>query len=121
MLDLRLLFDGGKTSGSGHGVIGLFTFSGTLSDQGHVVMVNRYIGQHTVDYAGQYDGEGLLWGKWHIGPLTDRWMIKIARAKSAENTLDRAIAGSANKLSNLACQAIDEHRARQTEDLDRER
>jgi hypothetical protein len=34
---------------------------------------------------------------------------------------DRAIAASADKLANLARQAIDEHRAGRTEDLDPER
>jgi hypothetical protein len=40
---------------------------------------------------------------------------------TAEDAFDRAIAGSADKLANLARQAIDEHRAGQTEELDPER
>ena len=72
-----------SATGSGYDIIGLFTFAGTISEQGYVVMVKRYVGQHTVDYIGQYDGEGLLWGEWHIGPLKDRWMIKFRSTKSS--------------------------------------
>ena len=83
MCDLRLQFDGGRISGSGHDIVGLFTFRGTLSDEGRVVMVKRYLGQHSVDYVGQYDGEGILWGDWHIGHLTDQWLIKIKNTTSS--------------------------------------
>jgi hypothetical protein len=83
MRDLRLQFGDGKISGSGYDIVGLFTFAGTLSDQGRVVMIKRYLGQHKVDYVGQYDGEGVLWGDWHIGPWKDRWMIKISSVKSS--------------------------------------
>jgi hypothetical protein len=40
---------------------------------------------------------------------------------AAENAFDQAISGSSNKLSQLARQAIAEHRAGQTEELDPER
>jgi hypothetical protein len=83
MRDLRLRFDGGTISGAGRDIVGPFTLTGSLSDQGHVVMMKRYIGQHAVDYLGQYDGEGSLWGEWHIGPLKDRWMIRIGNTKSS--------------------------------------
>ncbi len=83
MRDLRMQFAGGKISGSDNDVVGLFTFAGTLSDQGRVVMIKQYVGQHTVDYLGQYDGEGLLWGEWRIGPLKDRWLIRIGGPKSS--------------------------------------
>ena len=46
-------------------------------------MKKKYLGQHTVDYAGTYDGEGLMWGEWRIGPLKDRWMIKFTAARPA--------------------------------------
>lgn len=86
MRDLRLQFDGGSISGAGYDIVGIFTFAGTLGEQGRVVMVKRYVGQHTVDYVGQYDGEGLLWGEWHIGPIKDRWMIRIGSTKSSAAT-----------------------------------
>jgi hypothetical protein len=63
--------------------VGLFTFTGTIDAQGRVAMLKRYLGQHTVEYHGTYDGEGLLWGKWHIGPITDKWLIRLKRSSGA--------------------------------------
>ena len=82
MQELRLRFEGGSIWGSGYDVVGLFTFRGTIAADGQVLMVKRYLGAHSVEYVGTYDGEGLLWGEWHIGPLTDRWMIKIKGSKA---------------------------------------
>jgi hypothetical protein len=80
MRDLRIRFDAGKIVGAGRDIVGTFTFAGSLSAAGQVAMVKRYIGLHSVNYVGTYDGEGLLWGHWHIGPLHNRWLIKIQRA-----------------------------------------
>ena len=82
MRELSLKFESGQISGSGHDVIGLFTFAGTINAQGQVTMVKRYLGQHAVNYLGTYDGEGLMWGEWHIGTLRDRWMIRIKGSTS---------------------------------------
>ena len=49
--------------------------------------------------------------------LASRLLAELA----AEDDFDRKIAGSANKIAGLARQAIDEHRAGQTEELDPER
>jgi hypothetical protein len=38
---------------------------------------------HAVNYGGTYDGEGLMWGQWWIGPLHNRWLIKINSSKPA--------------------------------------
>jgi hypothetical protein len=88
MLDLYLQFDGGQISGSGRDIVGPFMFTGTINAQGHVSMVKDYLGQHDVEYLGTYDGEGLMWGEWHIGPLKDRWMIKFkaTRTPATEQT-----------------------------------
>ena len=83
MRDLRLRFDGNQIRGAGRDIVGPFTFTGTISEQGNVAMVKQYLGRHSVDYLGQYDGEGLLWGEWQIGPLRDRWMIRIGGAKAS--------------------------------------
>jgi len=56
-------------------MIGPFTFSGTLSEAGQVVMFKQYIGRHGVDYVGSYDGEGTMWGHWRIGVAHGRWLI----------------------------------------------
>jgi len=83
MHDLFLEFESGQISGSGHDIIGPFTLCGTVNEQGRVAMLKYYIGQHTVDYVGEYDGEGMMWGEWHIGSWKDKWMIRIERAKAA--------------------------------------
>lgn len=88
MEDLRLRFDSGFIVGSGRDIIGPFTFRGTIDQQGQVAMVKQYLGQHSVDYVGTYDGEGLLYGEWHIRDMQDRWLIRIkgsqGRSTSAE-------------------------------------
>jgi hypothetical protein len=82
MRELYLEFHAGRISGSGRDVVGAFTLSGTLDEQGRVVMEKRYLGQHAVDYTGTYDGEGLMWGEWRIDPLKDRWMIRFSAART---------------------------------------
>lgn len=49
--------------------------------------------------------------------LASRLLAELA----AEDDFDRAIAGSANKLAHLATEALAEHRAGMTEELDPER
>ena len=95
MRDLLLHFADGQITGAGHDIIGAFTFTGKLNEQGGVVMVKQYIGMHAVNYLGQCDGEGLLWGHWYIGPLTDRWMIKIARPTSTGDEVHELAAPAA--------------------------
>lgn len=83
MTDLYLEFSSGAISGSGADIVGPFLFTGTIDAQGQVAMTKDYVGLHSVDYLGSYDGEGLLWGDWHIGGLKDRWLIKLKRSRGA--------------------------------------
>jgi hypothetical protein len=83
MSSLYLEFSSGLISGSGADIIGPFFFTGTIDAQGQIAMTKDYVGLHSVDYIGAYDGEGLMWGDWHIGGLKDRWLIKLKRSKSA--------------------------------------
>jgi hypothetical protein len=87
MHDLYLKFDAGTISGGGADIIGLFTFRGTIDDQGRVVMRKQYLGQHAVDYLGTYDGEGTLYGEWVIQSTKDRWMIAFKRTGSLTGEL----------------------------------
>jgi len=87
MLELRLGFDVGTVSGSGHDIIGIFTFRGTVSEDGRIAMVKQYLGQHSVDYVGSYDGEGTLFGQWRIGAWGDRWLIKFKRSPARSQQL----------------------------------
>jgi len=83
MIELVLRFESGKIFGMGRDVIGTFTLSGTISEGSKVVMIKQYLGMHAVDYVGAYDGEGLMWGQWRIGPLHDQWMIKFTDFKES--------------------------------------
>ena len=49
--------------------------------------------------------------------LASRLLAELA----AEDDLDRAIAASTDKFARLAAEALDEHRAGQTEELDPDR
>jgi hypothetical protein len=62
--------------GSGADIIGLFTLIGTI-EEGKVAIVKQYLGQHSVDYLGTYDGEGTMHGMWRIGFFGGKWMIKV--------------------------------------------
>jgi hypothetical protein len=85
MRDLYLEFSAGVIAGSGADIVGPFLFTGTIDAQGQVAMTKDYVGQHFVDYRGNYDGEGLLWGQWRVASMTDRWLIKLNRSRTAEN------------------------------------
>jgi hypothetical protein len=68
MHDLLLSFNDGAIHGSGRDIIGPFTFQGVFdAATGAVVMTKKYVGRHTVQYHGQYDGEGSIFGRWSIG------------------------------------------------------
>jgi hypothetical protein len=96
MSDLYLEFSAGAISGSGADVVGPFLFKGKIDAQGQVAMTKDYVGQHSVDYRGNYDGEGLLWGQWRVAGMTDRWLIRLkpkrAMATHAAETAEDASA-----------------------------
>ena len=87
MQELTLAFDGERVSGSGHDMVGVFRFEGTIDAQGRVAMVKRYFGKHNVDYVGTYDGEGLLQGQWRMWDY-DRgtWLIWIKKGSAASES-----------------------------------
>jgi hypothetical protein len=69
MLELKLSFAKGVIRGSGKDIVGRFTFLGSYNQTtGTVVMTKQYRGAHAVEYRGQYDGEGTIFGRWSIGP-----------------------------------------------------
>jgi hypothetical protein len=65
MDDFTLKFHDGVVSGGGRDVIGLFLIKGEYQGT-HVSFVKQYVGKHKVVYAGEYDGEGTIHGRWHI-------------------------------------------------------
>jgi hypothetical protein len=82
MEQLRLSFHEGSIRGSGTDIVGPFTFSGTLADHGGVAMRKQYVGLHSVDYLGTYDGEGVMSGQWQLYDLRGPWLIKIRLAEA---------------------------------------
>jgi len=76
MEQLRIDFDGGNIRGSGTDMIGLFALTGTI-EEGKVAIVKQYLGQHSVDYFGTYDGEGTMHGNWRIGLFGSKRTIKV--------------------------------------------
>lgn len=87
MTDLRLAFQEGLIKGEGVDVIGPFLFLGKLTEEGQVSLIKQYLGQHSVDYLGQYDGEGELAGIWQIDGFHGRWSIRIKRAPQSDDTI----------------------------------
>ena len=66
-MELYLHFENGLISGQGADCIGLFTYEGKYNDQGSVVLIKQYLKAHAVLYRGQYNGEGIIEGRWSIG------------------------------------------------------
>jgi hypothetical protein len=64
MDDLCLSFEGRYIDGTGVDIVGPFNFRGTMDENGIVTMRKQYLGKHSLDYVGHYDGEGVLSGEW---------------------------------------------------------
>ena len=86
MEKLRISFDAKRIQGAGIDIIGPFSLTGAIEENGAVAIVKRYLGQHSVDYLGTYDGEGSLTGEWRIGLDRGRWLITIRRAVAGAAT-----------------------------------
>ena len=77
MHDLQLSMHNGVISGSGTDIIHDFTLAGKISEQGAVEIVKQYRDRHSVLYVGRYDGEGAMFGDWHISGFTGKWWLKF--------------------------------------------
>ena len=77
MHELRLRFENGVVSGVGADVVGAFGLTGAMDPRQGVRLVKRYVNRHEVLYAGQYDGEGTLWGTYRVDGYTGPWMIRL--------------------------------------------
>ena len=82
MEELFLSFEANRILGTGKDMVGPFTLSGTIGEGGAVVMHKHYLGQHSVQYAGIYDGEGTMSGEWSIDFDRGPWLITIRRAEA---------------------------------------
>lgn len=90
MWNLRLTIAGGHISGSGMDMVGPFTVTGLLDNE-RVAIKKCYMGSHTVDYFGVYDGEGTMTGEWRIDFDGGRWMIKIVSIVADADSVPAAI------------------------------
>jgi hypothetical protein len=88
MHDLTLYFANGRIDGGGHDIIGSFTFSGEYDDAGGVMLMKHYLGKHSVNYVGRYDGEGTIYGRWFIG---ETWTGPFALSPSHFTAADAPI------------------------------
>jgi hypothetical protein len=86
MHHLVLHFAGERITGSGEDIIGPFTFEGTLDATGRVRLHKQYLGQHGVEYLGQYDGEGAFAGEWVVWFDRGPWCIRLQAAREAVAT-----------------------------------
>jgi hypothetical protein len=85
MHELTISLLDGHLRGQGRDIIGPFTLTGQVV-QCQVAILKRYLGQHSVEYYGTYDGEGTFAGHWRIDAAEGRWLIKLVREKSKSNT-----------------------------------
>jgi len=71
---MSLKFDGTNMDGDGIDEIGPFVIHGVFGTRGEVSWTKSYIGKHSVQYQGQYNGRGIC-GDWTIGSCTGGFMI----------------------------------------------
>ncbi|MEZ6091113.1 MAG: hypothetical protein R3C05_24445 [Pirellulaceae bacterium] len=90
MHDLLLSFSNGDVTGSGHDIIGPFTFAGQINGD-KALLVKHYLGGHRVDYPGQFDGEGTFQGLWSIHGFGGKWMIRVVNDEQTRDQADMAI------------------------------
>jgi hypothetical protein len=85
MDNLVLRFAAETVSGEGTDVLSPFTFHGSCDAHGNVTLVKQYRGRHrhTVQYVGRYDGEGTIFGRWHIGASSGPFALSPARNQAA--------------------------------------
>ncbi|MCA9132325.1 MAG: hypothetical protein KDA45_04195 [Planctomycetales bacterium] len=90
MRELQLGFSGHCIEGHGVDVVAPFSLTGLLRPDGTVQIVKQYLGRHTVQYVGHYDGEGTLFGQWGIGGCRGDWSIKLLRPQAEGPSCDIA-------------------------------
>ncbi len=90
MSSLRLEYQGLVVRGHGTDIVGPFTLLGAMEPEGRLRLVKQYVNRHAVNYHGEFDGEGCLFGAWNIGTDQGRWSIKLLRVLgegTSESTL----------------------------------
>jgi len=86
MYELTISLLDGNLHGQGRDIVGPFTLNGQVV-QDQVAILKRYLGQHSVEYYGAYDGEGTFAGHWEIGGDRGTWIIQIVREEGSEGEI----------------------------------
>ena len=88
MTNLIIEFTNGQLDGSGDDIVGPFVLSGHIQGD-QIVIHKQYLGQHTIDYHGTSDGEGVYFGDWtSCGHVGGKWSIRVRSvAKGSENVI----------------------------------
>lgn len=86
MEPLQVRFEDDHLVGAGTDVIGDFTLRGVIRDS-TVTIVKQYVGAHSVDYPGTFDGEGTLQGLWSIHGIGGRWLIKVVASEAGSTEI----------------------------------
>ena len=77
-------------SGSGDDIIGPFALRGKVAGD-RIAIRKQYHGQHSIDYHGTTDGEGMFFGHWSAGPVIGgKWLIRIRSATEKRSRRYRA-------------------------------
>lgn len=72
-MDLSLQFAQDRITGEGYDWVGEFTIAGTYNTKtGDCSWTKHYLGQHSVNYAGQARHRGIV-GQWQIPELSPFW------------------------------------------------
>lgn len=92
MTAFSLRFEGGSIDGEGRDIVGPFVFHGHCdATNGRVQLVKQYLGRHRVQYHGEPDGEGCIFGTWTIdGANKGPFLMRPIRA-AAEREWDESI------------------------------
>ena len=89
MEGLTLQIKEGSIHGGGYDAVGMFTFDGSIGEEGDVHMIKQYLGEHRVLYVGEYDGDKLLWGIWKIGWMSGPWEIRLKEDGEEEEAKEK--------------------------------
>ncbi len=67
------------------------SFRGVVDDSG-IRLLKQYIGQHSIEYVGSYDGEGVYFGRWnYAGYIGGDWLIRVGVGRHLDSDSAAAI------------------------------
>ena len=77
MSNLIVDFANGELQGTGEDVVGRFVLNGRIEGE-QLFIRKQYLGQHSIDYHGTTNGEGVYFGEWGYDGFTGgKWSIRF--------------------------------------------